>query len=129
VHCTYEDVQLAAEDIPDGGHERLPVGAHGDVADGDGHLLQQAAAALLCPPPAALLQLRGVAGARVHARAQRRQLLHDRVPDPLAPAGDQRRRAGQDPSLAVALICCHRPAGLYATETVCCVVQFMYSET
>jgi hypothetical protein len=53
--------------------------------------------------------------------ALRRQLLHDRVPDPLAPAGDQRRRAGQDPSLAVALCCCHRPAGLYATETVCVV--------
>ena len=62
---------------------------HGDVAHGDGDL----EALLLRPPLAALLQLCGVAGARVHPRAERRQLLHDGVPDALAPAGDQRLNA------------------------------------
>jgi hypothetical protein len=95
--ATYEDIELAGEGVPDGVHELLPVGAHGDVADGDGD-----PQALLGPPAAALLQLRRVAGARVDARAEPCQLLHDRVPDPLAPAGDQRRRAGQAPPLAPA---------------------------
>jgi len=95
--ATHEDIELASEGVPDRAHELLPVGAHGDVADGDGDLQ-----ALLGPPAAALLQLRRVAGARVHARAEPCQLLHDGVPDPLAPAGDQRRRPGEAPPLTAA---------------------------
>jgi hypothetical protein len=90
----YQDVELAVEGRRDGVHELLPVGAHGDVADGDGDVQP-----LLRPPPAALLQLRRVPGARVHARAEPGQLLDDRVPDSLAAAGDQRRRAGEAPPL------------------------------
>ena len=32
----YKDVELAGEEVLDGVHERLPLGAHGDVADGEG---------------------------------------------------------------------------------------------
>jgi hypothetical protein len=66
---------FAAEGALDRGDELLSVGAHGDIADGDGDVQP-----LRSPPPAARLQLPRVPGARVHARAEPRQLLHDRVP-------------------------------------------------
>ena len=76
----YEDVELATEGGVDGGHEALALRGHRDVADGDGD-----GEPLLLPPPAARLQLRRVAGARVHPRPEAGQLLHDRMPAATSP--------------------------------------------
>lgn len=70
----YKDVELPTEGGLHGGHEVLAVSAQRDIADGDGDLQP-----FLLPPPAALLQLRRVPGARMHARPKPRQLLHDRM--------------------------------------------------
>jgi len=101
VSTPYQNVELAVEGGPDSLHEPLPVGAHGEVAGGDGDVQ-----ALLGPPPAARLQICRAARARVHPHTEASQLLHDGVTDPLATAGDERRRARQAPPLTPAI-----PAG------------------